>query len=97
MLWMSVYAAAAVVAAIAVLLLAEWLRMPGGSAPDNPGRYAIIAGLLWPVMVLGIAQWCLIAMVAARLRRSARPVPAVSVRPVPAAVSPRRDLQPSAR
>ena len=89
MLWMSVYAAVAVVAAIAVFLLAEWLRMPGGPAPDNPARYAVIAGLLWPVVVLGIAQWGLIAMVAARPRRS--------VRPVPAAVSPRRDLQPSAR
>ncbi len=87
-MWMSVYAAVAVVAAIAVFLLADWLRMPGGPAPDEPGRYAVVAGLLWPVLVLGIAQWGLIAMVAARLRRRARPVHAVS---------PRIALQPSAR
>jgi len=70
-MWMSLYAAVALVAAIAVFLLAEWLRMPGVSGSDNPGRYAVVAGLLWPVMVLGIAQWGLIAMVAARLGRSA--------------------------
>jgi hypothetical protein len=88
MMWRSLYAAVAVIAALAVFLLAEWSRMPGVPAPDNPGRYALLAGLLWPVLVLGIAQWGLIAMVASRLRRTARPVPAVS---------PRRDLQPSAR
>ena len=88
MTWMSLYATGVVVAAIAVFLLAGWLRVPGAPAPDNTGRYALAAGLLWPVLVLGIAQWGLIAMVAARLRRRARPVHAVS---------PRRDLQPSAR
>ena len=87
-MWMSLYAAVALVAAIAVFLLAEWLRMPAVSGSDNPGRYAVVAGLLWPVMVLGIAQWGLIAMVVARLRRSARPVHAVSTPGVP---------QPSAR
>ena len=80
---MSLYAAVAVVAAIAVFLLAEWLRIPGVPAPGNPGRYAVVAGLLWPVLVLGIAQWALVAMVATRLRPSARPVHAVSTRKVP--------------
>jgi hypothetical protein len=82
MMWMSLYAAVAVIAAIAVSLLAERLRMPGVPAPDNPARYAVFAGLLWPVLILGIAQWGVIAMVASWLRRSARPVHAVSTRPV---------------
>lgn len=83
MMWMSVYAAAGVTAAIAVFLAAQWLRTPGVPAPDNPGRYAILAGLLWPVVLLGIAQWGLIAMVAARLRRTAPPVTVASPRRVP--------------
>ena len=88
MMWPSLYAAVAVLAAITVFLLAEWFRMPGEPAPDNPGRYAVVAGLLWPVVVLAIAQCGVVAMVAARLRRSGRPV---------RAVSPRRGVQPSNR
>ncbi len=88
MMWMSVYAVAGVAAAIAVFLAAEWLRMPGVPAPDNPGRYAIAAGLIWPILLLGIAQWGLIAMVAARMRRSARPV---------SVATPQRVPQPTAR
>lgn len=73
-MWISLYAGVTVVAAIAVFLLAEWLRTPSDPAPDNAGRYALIAvaALLWPVLVVGLAQWGLIAMVASRLRRSAR-------------------------
>ena len=82
MLWMYSYAAVAVVAAIAVFLLAEWVRSPHVPAPEHAGFYAAIAGLLWPVVIVGIAQWGLIAAVASRLRRTARPVEAASAQRV---------------
>ena len=56
MLWMYSYAAVAVVAAIAVFLLAEWVRSPHVPAPEHAGFYAAIAGLLWPVVIVGIAR-----------------------------------------
>ena len=73
-MWISLYAGVTVVAAIAVFLLAERLRTPSDPALDNPGRYGVVAvaALLWPVLVLGLAQWGLVATVASRLRRSAR-------------------------
>ena len=73
MMWIGVYAAVAIVVAIAAFLLAERLRTPGVPAPDNPGRYAVLAGLLWPVVLVGVAQWALIAAVAERLRRAPAP------------------------
>lgn len=80
---MGLYAAVAVVAAVAVFLLAEWLRLPGVPAPDNPARYALVAGLLWPVLLVGVAQWAMIAAVASRMRRVAPPVRAVATRGIP--------------
>lgn len=75
MVLLSVYAALAIVAAVAVFLAAEWLREPGVPAPDCSGRCALAAGLLWPVIILGIAQWGLIVAVQSRLSGSARPTP----------------------
>jgi hypothetical protein len=60
---LGIYAALAVVAAVVVFLLGEWLREPEIAAPDCVGRCAIAAGLLWPVIVVGIGQWGLIAAV----------------------------------
>lgn len=78
MFWISSYAVVAVVSAVAVFLLTEWFRTPGVPAPEHTAWYAAIAGLLWPVVLVGIAQWGLIAAVASRLRRTAPPVEAVS-------------------
>lgn len=83
MFWISSYAVVAMVSAVAVFLLAEWLREPGVPAPNHPGRFAVIAGLLWPVLAVGIAQWGLIAAVAARLGETARPAGADGSRGIP--------------
>ena len=87
MMWIGVYAALATVAAVAVYLLAEWHRDPGVPAPDRPGLCAVAAGLLWPLLVLGIAQWGLVVAVQAWLCKATRPADAGGTRgvPVPAA------------
>jgi hypothetical protein len=71
--WISLYAGVTVVAAIAVFLLAERLQAPGDPGPGNLVRYTLVAvaALLWPLMVLGLAQVGLIAMVRSRPRPSA--------------------------
>jgi hypothetical protein len=71
MAWMGLYAAMSVVAAVAIFLLAEWNRDSRVPAPDGPGRYALLGGALWPVLLVGAAQWGLIVAVQSRLRRSA--------------------------
>lgn len=65
-----VYAAGAVAVAVAAFLFSEWVRDPGGSPPDGPGALAVVAGLLWPVLAVGLIQWLLIAALAARIREA---------------------------
>ena len=70
MVWIAVYSAPAILAAAAIFLVAEWNRVPGVPAPESPGRYAVVAGFIWPVLIVGVAQWGLIAAVQTRMRRS---------------------------
>ena len=60
------YATVAVVVAAAAFLFSEWVREPGGAAPDKPGAVAVAAGLLWPILAIGLVQWLLIAALASR-------------------------------
>ena len=55
-LWIALYGVAAVTAAVATFLVAGRMREPGAPAPDNAGRFAALAGVLWPLMVMGAAQ-----------------------------------------
>ena len=82
-MWISLYAAVAVVVAVAAPMLAERLRTPGVPAPNNPSLYAVLAGLLWPVLLVGVAQWAAIAAVARRMRRAPAPAPAPVRRATP--------------
>lgn len=70
-MWFGLYAAAAIVVGAALFLLAEFRRAPGQPAPQHPGRYAVAAGLLWPVLVIGAAQCGLIVALGHGLSRTA--------------------------
>jgi hypothetical protein len=83
----TVYAVLAIVTALAVFLLAEWLREPDVPAPDGPARCALAAGLFWPLIVLGTAQWGLIVALQSWLFGSVRPAAADGPRGVPEPVS----------
>lgn len=72
--------------AVAVFLLGEWMREPGSRAADHPGRVALVAGLLWPVVAIGLAQ-CALVMLAAN-RWGGRPAPVTGIRVVERTASP---------
>lgn len=67
----ALYAGVAVVCAGAALLFAEWNREPGMPAPDNLGVLALLAGLLWPVLIIGLAQFAAIVAAQACVRAAA--------------------------
>ena len=50
--------------AVIALLVAEWVLKPGAPAPEHPGFFAALAGLLWPAVIIGLVQWGLIAAAA---------------------------------
>ena len=54
--WISGYAAIAVLVAAASIVMAEWARDAHVAAPDRPGMTAVVAGLLWPVLAVGLVQ-----------------------------------------
>jgi hypothetical protein len=67
----ALYAAVAVVCAVAAFLFAEWSREPGMPAPGHPGVLALLVGLVWPVLIIGLAQLAAIAAARACLRAAA--------------------------
>jgi hypothetical protein len=70
----AVYAVLATVVAAAAFLFSEWIREPGTPAPDRPGLTALAAGLVWPVLVIGILQCLAVAAVESRLRVTTNPI-----------------------
>lgn len=74
----TLYLIVATMAAAAIFLFAEWIREPGVPAPNHPGRVALIAGLLWPLVVIGLAQCAL--LVAAGNRWGGGPAAAIRTR-----------------
>jgi len=54
--WVAVYAVAALAVAVAAFISAVRFRGPGVPGPDNMGAYALLAGLLWPVSVIGVVE-----------------------------------------
>lgn len=70
MFWIALYGIVATAVAVIALLVAEWVREPGAPAPEHPGFFAALAGLLWPAVVIGLVQWGLIAAVASPERRT---------------------------
>jgi predicted transporter len=68
------YVVVAVIVAAAAFLMSEWIRVPGGPAPDRLGLVALLAGLLWPVLAVGLTQWAMVAALHRKLRREAAPV-----------------------
>lgn len=73
MIWFSLYAATALVIGAALFVLAEFRRAPGIPAPRRPAIGALVAGVLWPVLLIGAAQCGLILAVCHRLGRAAAP------------------------
>lgn len=72
MFWI-VYSCTASLAAIGAFLGADWFRDRHLPAPDNPGLLALLAGLLWPLVIIGLAQLgCFVAIRKFLLRRHSR-------------------------
>ena len=60
MAWFGIYIAIAAVVALTVFVASNWLRQEYAAAPDHSGMTSAVAGLLWPALVLGVAELALI-------------------------------------
>lgn len=83
MAWFVLYGAVAVIVSVAAMMFSGWAQRPGVPAPSRPGLLAVVAGLAWPLVVIGLAQWGLIAAYASRVSRAPQPsAPAEPLVPV---------------
>lgn len=73
------YLALSTLCAVAVFLFAEWIREPGVRAPDHPGRIAVVTGLLWPVVLIGMAQCAVLVASGHKRAAGRRRAPRISV------------------
>ena len=56
MFWIVVYFSCAVIVGGSVFIAVEWVRIGIADLPDHPGRTCLLAGMLWPVLILGVAE-----------------------------------------
>ena len=73
MVWLALYGAIAAIVSVVALVFSEWVREPGVPGPSHPRLLALVAGLAWPVVVVGLMQSGLIAAYASRVARATRP------------------------
>ena len=56
MLWCGSYLIIATVVAMATFLAAQWFREEHVAAPDCSGVMSAVAGMLWPVLLVGMTE-----------------------------------------
>ena len=70
MAWFGAYIVVAALAAISILLAANWFRHQHVAAPEHSGATAVLAGLLWPALLIGIAELAVICCAGRRVRQA---------------------------
>jgi ABC-type dipeptide/oligopeptide/nickel transport system permease component len=60
MFWCGAYLTVALLFAVTIFAAGNWLRTEDVAAPDHPGTTSAVAGMLWPVVIVGIAELALL-------------------------------------
>ena len=60
MLWYVIYLIVAALVAMATFVGASWFRAEHVAAPDHPGVMSALAGMLWPVLLVGMSEMALV-------------------------------------
>lgn len=60
MLWYATYLLIAAFVAMATFVAAGWFRPEHVAAPDHSGVMSAVAGMLWPVLLVGMSEMALI-------------------------------------
>lgn len=68
MFWYGVYLTVAALVAVAVFVAAGWFHEEDVAAPDFPGVISALAGMLWPVLLVGLSEMTLVWWAFRRVR-----------------------------
>ncbi len=67
--WVITYLCVAALVAGGAMAFAAWSRKSEPTNPSVTAVPALLAGALWPLLVVGLAQWLLVHALAKALRR----------------------------
>ena len=60
MAWYGTYLVVAALVAMTTFVAAGWFREEHVAAPDHSGVMSAVAGMLWPVMLVGLSEMALV-------------------------------------
>jgi len=60
MLWFGIYLVIAPVAAVTIFVVGQWLTKQPDAVAEHPLMLSTIAGMLWPVLALGMIEALLV-------------------------------------
>lgn len=60
MLWSGIYLIVATLVAMGTFVAAAWFREEHVAAPDHSGVMSALAGILWPVLLVGMSEMALV-------------------------------------
>lgn len=69
---LSAYIVIAALVAVSIFLAANWFRQQHVATPDHAGATAVVAGLLWPALLIGMAELALVCCASRGTRRAPR-------------------------
>lgn len=61
MVWFALYLLVGIVVAAAAFVIANYVRTEDIVAPDSPGTASVVAGALWPIVIVGMTELALAA------------------------------------
>ncbi len=70
MAWFGAYIVVAGLAAITIFVASDWLRQRDVAAPAHSGATSVLAGLLWPALLIGIAELAVVCCAGLRFRQA---------------------------
>ncbi|MCI4674293.1 hypothetical protein [Candidatus Mycolicibacterium alkanivorans] len=82
-MWITLYLITAVVVAFLTWHMSHHLQSFDGPTDEARAFWSIVAGAIWPIVLVGVAQMLVVHLITARLRRA----PAAPVEPVPMATA----------
>jgi hypothetical protein len=70
MAWFGVYTVVAGLVAVSIFMASDWFRQRDVAAPAHSGATSVLAGLLWPALLIGIAELAVVCCAGRRFRQA---------------------------
>lgn len=70
MAWFGAYIVIAGLVALSIFVASDWFRQRDVAAPAHSGATSLLAGLLWPALLIGIVELAVVCCAGQRFRQA---------------------------